>query len=203
MISLPRISLALCLLFRRAPAFQTRLAPAPTFSTRLYADEAGSFDIEAFLNERYPAFMTVLSRNEKACKILRESGSVGFTVFAPNDQAFFDLGEERCAQLVDARNSETAEKIGAFHVINEPVSAQALYNAGGILTMGGEVPIDRSVQGGFFGIGGKEDGGVTVNGANVLNSMEVGSGIVHEMDAFISPNLLWRFMDQLRIPGSS
>lgn len=159
-------------------------------------------DIEAYLNERYPAFMTVLSRNEKACKVLRESGTVGFTVFAPNDQAIMALGESKVAALGDVRNTETIEKIGAYHIISEPVRADALFNAGGVVTMGGDVMIDRSVSGGFFGVGGKEDGGVTVNGANVLSSTDVGSGVVHEMDGFISPALLWRYIDQLRIPGS-
>ena len=69
--------------------------------------------------------------------------------------------------------------------------------------MGGDVIIERSVSGGFFGVGGKEDGSVTINGAKVLSSTEVGKGIVHEMDGLISPSLLWRYMDQLRIPGSS
>ena len=172
-------------------------------STRLYMTSSDDgTDIEAYLNERYPAFMKVLSRNEKACKVLRESGSVGFTVFAPNDQAMMALGESKLSTLEDARNSETIEKIGAFHVINEPVRAEALFNAGGVVTMGGDVMIERSVSGGFFGVGGKEDGGVTINGAKVLSSTDVGSGVVHEMDGFISPSLLWRYMDQLRIPGS-
>ena len=196
--------LVVCLFGKLASAFQAQVTPFPVSisTTRLYADEAVSSDIEDFLNEKYPAFMTVLSRNEKACKVLRESSSTGFTVFAPNDKAFVDLGETKVAQLADPRNTETAEKIGAYHVINEPVSADALFNAGGVITMGGEVPIDRSTSGGFFGMGGKEDGGVTVNGAKVVQTIEVGAGVVHEMDGLISPNLLWRYLDQLRIPGS-
>ena len=174
--------------------------PTPLFMS---AEEASSDDIESYLKEHYPAFMTVLSRNEKACKILRESGSGGFTVFAPNDQAMIALGESKVASLGDPRNAETVEKIGAYHVIGEPVRADALFNAGGVVTLGGDVLIDRSVSGGFFGVGGKEDGGVTVNGAKVLSSTDVGSGVVHEMDGFISPNLLWRYLDQLRIPGSN
>jgi uncharacterized surface protein with fasciclin (FAS1) repeats len=195
-------------IFGGTNAFQTvKFGNAPISRvislTKLQAEAAEDSDIEAYLNERYPAFMAVLSRNEKACKVLRESGDTGFTVFAPNEQAFLDMGEKKCAQLGDPRNAETAEKIGAYHVMNEPVSADELYNSGGVITMGGEIPIDRSVSGGFFGVGGKEDGGVTVNGAKVISSVEIGSGIVHEVDAMISPKLLWRYFDQLRIPGSS
>ncbi|CAB9518771.1 Beta-Ig-H3 fasciclin [Seminavis robusta] len=213
---LPQILLLLSSLVGSTFAFQTLHGAAlvtkatpwlPQYTTTvLHASEASAedVDIEAFLEERYPAFMMILRRNEKACKILRESTSVGFTVFAPTDASFQELGETKCAQLTDPRNTETAEKIGAYHVIAEPVSATALFNAGGIITMGGEVPIDRSTSGGFFGaFGGKEDGGVTVNGAKVLQTIELGNnGIVHETDGLISPNLLWRYMDQLRIPGS-
>mgnify|MGYP005847678019 CR=1 FL=1 len=180
----------------------TRSTTIASSTTQLYADAVSS-DVEDFLQEKYPAFMSVLSRNEKACKVLRESSiDAGFTVFAPNEEAFIKLGEKRVAQLGDLRNSETVEKIGAYHVINEPVNADDLFNAGAVITMGGEVPITRSVSGGFMGIGGKEDGGVTINGAKVVESYNVGSGVVHEVDDLISPNLLWRYLDQLRITGS-
>ena len=38
----------------------------------------------------------------------------------------------------------------------EPVTADQLFNSGGVVTEGGEVPAERSVSGGFFGVGGKE-----------------------------------------------
>ena len=100
-------------------------------------------------------------------------------------------------------NLETAEKMASFHVIEEPVTAEALFNSGGVVTFGGVIDVERSISGGLFGIGGKEDGGVTINGAKVVGSTEVANGIVHEVDNFVSPNILWRYMDQLRIPGST
>ena len=51
-------------------------------------------------------------------------------------------------------------------------------------------------------MGGKEDGGVIVGGAKVVASVPLAGGILHETDGFISPSILWRYMDQLRIPGS-
>jgi len=60
----------------------------------------------------------------------------------------------------------------------------------------------QTTSGGLFGFGAKEDGGVTVNQASVVSTVEVGTSVVHEVDAFVSPQLLWRYMDQLRIPGS-
>ena len=54
-----------------------------------------------------------------------------------------------------------------------------------------------------MGIGGKEDGGVTVNGAKIVSSKSIGECIIHEMDDFAHPKVLDRYFDQLRIPGSS
>ena len=45
-----------------------------------------------------------------------------------------------------------------------------------------------------------QDGSVVLNGAKVVQSMEFAdakkTGIVHEMDGFISPTMLWRYADQ-------
>jgi hypothetical protein len=45
-----------------------------------------------------------------------------------------------------------------------------------------------------------EDGGVTLNGAKVVKSLEFAdatkTGIVHEVDGLISPSILWRYADQ-------
>ncbi len=54
-----------------------------------------------------------------------------------------------------------------------------------------------------MGIGGKEDGGVTINGAKILSTTEVDTCLIHEVDALVSPEILWRYCDQLRIPGSN
>ena len=80
----------------------------------------------------------------------------GFTIFAPNEAAFEDLGDKLRSSLDDVRNDEMAEKIASYHVIAEPVTSDQLFNSGGVVTEGGEVPAERSVSGGFFGVGGKE-----------------------------------------------
>ena len=158
--------------------------------------------VEDFLAERYPTFMKLLiSKNEGMLKVLRDGNP--FTIFAPTEEAFANLGEEKLGQLADVRNGESMEKIGSSHIIADSVSAEELFASGGVVTLGGEVPIERSTTGGFMGIGAKEDGGVTVNGAKVLNTMGGSDGgIIHEVDALISSKMLWRYMDQLRIPGS-
>lgn len=162
--------------------------------------------LREFLQEHYPTFYSILDMNEEVWKAIgdtEDDAEVGFTVFAPSALALQELGEAKQTQLLDERNKETTQKIVGYHVIKEPVSAEALFESGGVMTVAGEVPIERSMSGGFFGVGGKEDGGVTLNQAKVLRTAYVGSGLVHEVDNLVSPNILWRYMDQLRIPGST
>lgn len=73
-----------------------------------------------------------------------------------------------------------------------------------IVTQSGEVPVGRNKSGGgFLGIGGgKEDGDIVIGPeAKVVQSFKVENCLVHEMDSLISPVQLWRYADQLRIPG--
>ena len=179
-------------------------AVRPISTTFLRSEAAENQDlliVKNFLKENYPAFSMILEKNDGVWKALGGAEGGGFTIFAPNAAAF--EGGNKKPQLLDPRNLETTEKIGAYHVIAEVVTADQLYNSGGIITIGGEIPVDRSVSGGFFGVGGKEDGGVTVNSAKIVQSFELGSGVLHEVDDFVSPTTMWRYMDQLRIPGST
>jgi uncharacterized surface protein with fasciclin (FAS1) repeats len=178
-------------------------------------------DLEAFVAKEFPAFYALLSLNEALWQIISESDN-GYTLFAPSDRVFDSLGEKKLQQLKDARNLEAVQKMGLYHIVNDetvssaqlrtedwtqpapkdgsprPITVQAL------VTLGGEVPVGRSKSGGFFlfGIGAKEDGNVVIGPeARIVKSYKVDGSIVHEVDALISPVILWRYMDQLRIPG--
>ncbi|OEU11331.1 hypothetical protein FRACYDRAFT_245641 [Fragilariopsis cylindrus CCMP1102] len=163
--------------------------------------------LRQFLQDTYPTFYKILDMNEEIWKAIGDTSDdadgPGFTVFVPSDIALQELGDTKVKQLLDIRNLEATQKIVGYHVISETVDAESLFQAGGIKTVSGEVPIERSISGGFFGVGGKEDGGVTLNQAKVLRTKKVGTGLVHEVDALVSPQIVWRFMDQLRIPGST
>ena len=172
------------------------------FSTKC---RGASDDAQDFISKNYPSAFGLMSKNNDAMKAINKSES-GFTVFAPNEKAFDSLGDKKKGQLNDVRNEEVTEKIAAYHVIAEPVTDKQLFNSGGVITLAGEVPCERSTSGGMFGICGKEDGGVTLNGSKVVKSTEFTENdklcIVHEMDGLISPTIMWRYADQLRIPGS-
>ena len=187
-------------------------------------------DLEKFLSTRFPEFWFLLQQNEAVLAVVRADVAQrpdGITLFAPNAQAFSALGPKRLSQLEDERNLETAAKMAAFHVIDtQAVTNVQLFTEDwtkgrprdgqkpdltieGISTLGGTVPVGRSAQDtGLFGTGwfAQKGGDATVvgtNNARVVQSFTSTKGkwIVHEMTDLISPELLWRYCDQLRIPG--
>ena len=174
-------------------------------SQSLTALQDATTDVEELLQTSYPMFYNlIISKNADVWKVITSPSTdpdvpSGFTIFAPNDEAMNKLGKKKLDQLLDDRNRETAEKIASFHAVAEPVGAWDLITSGGIVTVGGVVDVGKSKVGGFFGFGGEEDGGVTVSGAKILETKMVESCVVHEMDGLISPDILWRYMDQLRI----
>lgn len=178
-------------------------------------------NVERFLDKKFPAFYQLLGKNDEVWKTLNTDStesSTGYTLFAPNAQAFQNLGEKKRNQLEDPRNLEIAQKIGLYHVVpTEAVTNQRLrtedwtvpkpkdggprpITVSGIQTLAGEVPVGRSKSGGFLGFGAKEDGDAVVGpNARILQSYVIGENIIHEMDSLVSPELLWRYCDQLRI----
>lgn len=183
-------------------AFQMPATNTYRRSVSLYESvgAVGGNQMELFLAEYFPEFNKLLSKNEKVWKELK-TAEAGYTLFAPNSEAFKKLGDQKLQQLADPRNDELVEKIGSYHAINEPVTAQQIFEAGGLITLGGEVPTFL-LKGGFFGFGANKEEQVTINSAKLLYTYEVGPCLVHEVDSFVSPKILWRYADQLRIPGS-
>ncbi|KAL3937394.1 MAG: hypothetical protein SGBAC_007505 [Bacillariaceae sp.] len=189
--------------------FQSNIVPRPTKLTSMYSSMDEMFNknedlllVRQTLEEKYSGFSRLLNLNDSVWKSIGAGYINGFTLFVPTNAALESLDETKQAQLLDERNLETIQKMVSYHVISELVTADDLFNAGGVITLGGEVAVDRSTSGGMFGVGGKEDGGVLVNQSKVVQSVPLGSGIVHEVDGLVSPNIMWRYMDQLRIPGS-
>ena len=103
-------------------------------STFLKAEGGGGDDnadlllVKSTLETQYPNFYKILSKNDAVWKALANAEGGGFTIFAPNAAAFAALGQQKWEQLLDARNLEQTEKIGAFHVIAETVTAEQLFN---------------------------------------------------------------------------
>ncbi|KAG7354645.1 fasciclin domain containing protein [Nitzschia inconspicua] len=172
-----------------------------------YDETQNLLAVRAFLQGYYSIFYSILEKNEDVWKAIAEDdidkGEFGFTIFAPSNDVLNRIGDKKASQLMDPRNLETTQKIAGYHVIGETVTAEQLFNCGGVLTVSGEISVERSITGGMFGIGGQEDGGVLINKARATQTWQVGTGLVHEVDGLVCPNIMWRYMDQLRIPGSS
>lgn len=203
---------------------------SPRITTPITLQESTSSDdgpkegesIESYLQQNYPLFESLLlSKIPNIYGTLRESDSSnGFTIFCPSNSIMENIDSGRKVQISDPRNVEVTEKLASYHVIPNgkvtqerlkredwtiPRSADgvAALSIGGVLTLAGELRVGRSKSGGFMGFGAKEDGGVVIgnNEARVVKSTTVGNGVVHEVDGFVAPDLIWRYFDQLRIPG--
>jgi len=206
--------------FTVAPSKTTSIRQA--HATRLLESSSDQEEdeilLKAFVEEEYPAFFKLLSINDGIWKTIAESEN-GCTLFAPSNAVFDALGDKKLKQIKDVRNEETARKMGLYHVIpDEAVSAARLrtedwtvkapkgeprpITVQAVKTMGGEVPVGRSKSGGFLGWGAKEDGDIVIGPeARIVKSYKVQGSYVHEVDNLISPIILWRYFDQLRIPG--
>jgi uncharacterized surface protein with fasciclin (FAS1) repeats len=170
--------------------------------------------VQDYLKEHHGLFFDlVLSKNDRAWKLLSRAPTL--TIFAVTNEGMRkNLGESKLKQLADVRNDETVQRMAEYHLIaDDAVSADALFNSGGVVTIGnGVVPVERTRTGGgggfLFGLmgGTEEDGGVTVGGGDsrVVSTTELvdGRAIIHATDNVVSPRMLWRYCDQLRIPGT-
>ena len=191
----------------------------PTVASRIpTAAENRPLTIES--PETAPTIVNVKSRIPAISigpKLRAKRASNGATV---TSRTMENIDPKRKVQISDKRNEEVTEKLASYHVIPNgkvtqerlkredwtvpKVDGVAALSIGGVLTLGGELRVGRSKSGGFLGFGAKEDGGVVIgnNDAKVLKSTLVDGGVVHEVDGFVAPDLLWRYFDQLRIPGT-
>ncbi len=99
-----------------------------------------------------------------------------FTVFAPTDEAFAALPEGTVDTLLMEENKDQLTAILLYHVVPGKVMSGDLTN--GMMA--------ETAQGGELTI--MTEGGVTVNGANVVTAdVEASNGVIHVIDAVIIP----------------
>ena len=99
-----------------------------------------------------------------------------FTVFAPTDEAFAALPAGTVETLLKPENKAQLIAILTYHVVSGKVMS-------GDLSNGMTAP---TVQGSDITI--MTEGGVTVNGANVVSAdIETSNGVIHVIDAVIIP----------------
>jgi uncharacterized surface protein with fasciclin (FAS1) repeats len=101
-------------------------------------------------------------------------GEGPFTVFAPTDEAFAALPEGTVEGLL--ADPEALAKILTYHVVAGKVMSGDLTNNMMAATVNGA---DITIM---------TEGGVTVNGANVIAAdIEASNGVIHVIDAVILP----------------
>lgn len=98
-----------------------------------------------------------------------------FTVFAPSDEAFAKIPQEDLNALL--ADKEALSRVLTYHVVAGKVMSSEVVN----------MDSAKTVEGGMLDIA--NDGGVTVNGANVVMAdIETSNGVIHVIDSVIMPN---------------
>lgn len=122
------------------------------------------------------SFETLVAAVQAAGLVDTLKGEGPFTVFAPSDEAFAALPEGTVEDLLKPENKDKLVSILTYHVVPGKVMSSDLSDN---MSAG-------SVQGGDLMI--KTEGGVTVNGANVVSAdVEAANGVIHVIDAVILP----------------
>jgi uncharacterized surface protein with fasciclin (FAS1) repeats len=152
-----------------APAEAPVEAPAEDEATE---DELGTIVDIAVSTE---GFATLVAAVQAAGLVETLQGDGPFTVFAPTDAAFAALPEGLLEKLLLPENLDVLVSILTYHVVSGTVLA-ADVTAGEVTTVQGEA------------ITVATDGGVTVNGANVIAvDVLASNGVIHVIDAVILP----------------
>jgi uncharacterized surface protein with fasciclin (FAS1) repeats len=120
-------------------------------------------------------FTTLVAAVQAAGLVDTLSSEGPFTVFAPTDAAFAALPEGLVEKLLLPENLDVLVSILTYHVVSGTVLA-ADVAAGEVTTVQGEA------------ITLATEGGVTVNGANVVAvDVLASNGVIHVIDAVILP----------------
>lgn len=121
-------------------------------------------------------FTTLVAAVEAAGLVDTLKGEGPFTVFAPTDEAFAALPEGTVEDLLLPENIDQLTAILTYHVVPGKVMSTDLTNDMNATTVQGS---DVNIM---------TEGGVTVNGANVVTAdIEASNGVIHVIDAVIMP----------------
>jgi uncharacterized surface protein with fasciclin (FAS1) repeats len=143
----------------------------------------------------FSKFYSLLAKVPAICGPVAEN-TEKYTIFAPSAAAFAKLDKGIADKLADPRNLDVVDKIVAYHVVRGKMTEEDIYKERELATMGeGEssLKVTTAKTGGMFGMGGKDDG-FRINDAKIIKSTEFPNSIVHEVDALLSPYLLYRFL---------
>lgn len=122
------------------------------------------------------SFGTLVAAVQAAGLVDTLKGDGPFTVFAPTDEAFAALPEGTVEMLLKPENKDKLTAILTYHVVAGKVMSTDLSNN----------MMATTVQGSDVKI--MTEGGVSVNGANVVSAdIKASNGVIHVIDAVIMP----------------
>lgn len=121
------------------------------------------------------SFSTLLTAVEQAGLVDALKGDGPFTLFAPTDEAFAKIPEDKLQALL--KNKERLTAVLTYHVVPANVSSSQAINLIKAKTLQGQlIKIDTS-------------NGVRVNNANVIKAdIMASNGVIHVIDTVIMPN---------------
>jgi len=123
-------------------------------------------------------FNTLVAAVKAAGLVETLKGDGPFTVFAPTDAAFAALPKGTVENLLKPANKATLTAILTYHVVPGKVMSGDLSNGMAAETVQGDTVTIMT------------DGGVTVDGANVVSAdIEASNGVIHVIDAVIMPEM--------------
>lgn len=171
------------LLLTAVPAFAQEATPEAALPTLAELVVASS-------TAEAPEFTLLLAAVQAADPAVLEalsSPDSDLTVFAPTDAAFLAvqeaIGEEAFAAVL--ADPEMLTNILLYHVMEESPTSEEL--VAGLQMVGGALSVP-TLQGQAVDVTLTEEGGITIDGANVVTAdIEASNGIVHVIDAVIMP----------------
>jgi len=160
-------------MFRRTFIALTSVAAFSTASMA-FADGHSKDIVDTAVNAG--SFTTLVAAVQAAGLVDTLKGEGPFTVFAPTDEAFAALPEGTVEMLLMPENKAKLTAILTYHVVSGKVMSTGLSN--GMMA--------PTVQGGDITI--MTEGGVTVNGANVVAAdIKASNGVIHVINAVLLP----------------
>jgi len=140
------------------------MASAPAASGTIVDVASGTADLS-----------TLVAAVQAAGLVDTLNGPGPFTVFAPTNEAFAALPAGVLDALLKPENKDTLAKILTYHVVSGQVMS-------GDITAGDVATVEGST------VALATDGGVTVNGAKVIQAdVTTSNGVVHVVDAVLLP----------------
>jgi len=124
------------------------------------------------------SFKTLAAALQAADLVETLKGEGPFTVFAPTDEAFEAIPEDKLKELLKPENKEKLTSILLYHVVAGEVGSEDVVKLTGATTVNGQ-RVDVKV----------DDGTVMVDGATVTNTdIKCDNGVIHVIDAVVMPS---------------